>query len=113
MSGWISGFVQLPPKAIKDAEAVGQYSQVFFVSDCQEGSLEVGIADPTIDIWNDQTAQRVLLNKGMYVDLSTDPVIHLCIQLQIDKYTLTGTTGFAIVMLDFVFKFCGDSACCC
>ena len=64
MSGWISGFVQLPPNAIKDAEAVGQYSQVFFVSDCQEGSLEVGIADPTVDIWNDETAQRVLLNKG-------------------------------------------------
>ena len=27
MSGWISGFVDLPPEAIKDAEGVGKYAQ--------------------------------------------------------------------------------------
>jgi len=38
MSSWISGFVELPAGAIKDAEGVGECAQVFFISDCQDGS---------------------------------------------------------------------------
>jgi hypothetical protein len=32
------GFVVLPAGAIKDAEGVGDCSQVFFVSECQDGA---------------------------------------------------------------------------
>jgi centromere protein C len=64
MSGWISGFVELPPQAIKDAEGVGECAQVFFISECQDGALELGIADPKEPEWQDETAQRQLLNKG-------------------------------------------------
>mmetsp|Transcript_23386 Transcript_23386/g.38962 ORF Transcript_23386/g.38962 Transcript_23386/m.38962 type:complete len:829 (+) Transcript_23386:30-2516(+) len=64
VSGWISGFVDLPPEAIKDAEGVGKYAQVFFVSDCQDGAVELGIAHPNVDVWDNHTAQRLLLRKG-------------------------------------------------
>ena len=47
MSGWISGFVELPPGAIKDAEGVGECAQVFFITESQDDALEVGIADPS------------------------------------------------------------------
>ena len=47
MSGWISGFVELPPGAIKDAEGVGECAQVFFITDCQDDALEIGVADPS------------------------------------------------------------------
>jgi hypothetical protein len=56
--------VDLPPDAIKDAEGVGLFTQVFFVSDCQDGSVELGIAHPQLDEWEDSTAQRLLLKKG-------------------------------------------------
>ena len=58
------GFIELPPDAIKDAEGVGRFTQVFFVSDCQDGALELGLADPAKDEWVDRSAQRVLLKKG-------------------------------------------------
>lgn len=32
----VSGFLELPPGAIKDDETVGQCSQVYFVSECQD-----------------------------------------------------------------------------
>eukprot|EP00605_Chrysophyceae_sp_TOSAG23-4_P000430 GSChrysophyteH1.ASY1.ANO1.487.1 assembled CDS len=64
MSGWISGFVELPPGAIKDAEGVGGCAQVFFISECQDEALEFGIADPVEAEWKDETAQRHLLKKG-------------------------------------------------
>lgn len=64
MSGWISGFVELPPGSIKDAEGVGECTQVFFISDCQDESIEIGIASPDALEWNDKTAQRQLLKKG-------------------------------------------------
>ncbi len=64
MSGWISGFVDLPPGAIKDAEGVGECTQVFFISECQDGALEFGMADPAEPEWKDETAQRHLLRKG-------------------------------------------------
>ena len=89
MSGWISGFVELPAGAIKDAEGVGECAQVFFMSDCQDGAgtcvcpfvfslsvpylpptpllpkpVELGIADPSEPEWRDPVAQRQLLKKG-------------------------------------------------
>ena len=64
MSGWISGYVVLPPGAIKDAEGVGECSQVFFIADCQDGSVELGIADPKEEVWRDDIAQRVIMNTG-------------------------------------------------
>ena len=64
MSGWITGFVELPAGAIKDAEGVGECTQVFPVADCQDGAIELGIADPNIPQWDDATAQRQLLKKG-------------------------------------------------
>ena len=54
----------MPPQAIKDAEGVGECAQVFFISECQNGALELGIADPKEPEWQDETAQRQLLNKG-------------------------------------------------
>mmetsp|Transcript_18619 Transcript_18619/g.17945 ORF Transcript_18619/g.17945 Transcript_18619/m.17945 type:complete len:798 (+) Transcript_18619:113-2506(+) len=64
MSGWISGFVELPPGSIKDAEGVGECSQVFFISECQADGVELGIADPREEEWKDNIAQRILLRKG-------------------------------------------------
>lgn len=64
MSGWITGFVELPGGAIKDAEGVGECTQVFTVAECQDGAVELGIADPNIPQWDDATAQRQLLKKG-------------------------------------------------
>ncbi len=63
-SGWISGSVELPPGAIKDAEGVGDVTQVFFVSDCQDNAIELAIADPSQAEWNHEKAQRQLLKKG-------------------------------------------------
>jgi len=64
MSGWISGYVELPAGAIKDAEGVGECAQVFFISECQDGAIELGISDPAEMEWRDDTAQRQLLKKG-------------------------------------------------
>jgi len=64
MSGWISGYVELPAGAIKDAEGVGECAQVFFISECQDGAIELGISDPAEAEWRDATAQRQLLKKG-------------------------------------------------
>lgn len=62
MSAWISGFVELPPHGIKDPEGVGDCSQVFFVSDCQDGALEFAMGDPqNANDWDDEKAQRLLL----------------------------------------------------
>ena len=62
MPGWISGFIELPPFAVKEAEGVGECAQVFSISDCQAGSLEVGIADPREPEWDPKTAQRQVLS---------------------------------------------------
>jgi hypothetical protein len=62
--GWIAGYMDLPAQAIKDPENVGVLAQVFFVMDCQEGSLEFGLASPEEPEWNDRKAQRVLLSAG-------------------------------------------------
>jgi len=49
------GFVELPPEAIKDAEGVGQFAQVFFVSDCQDLS---GDDDPFTMLSSPRTTDR-------------------------------------------------------
>lgn len=64
MSGWISGYLELPPRAVKDAELVGVYAQLFFVAQGQPGALEFGLADPSSDEWDDSRAQRVVLSPG-------------------------------------------------
>ena len=46
MSGWISGFVELPAGAIKDAEGVGECSQVFFIAACQVGQPSIPYPSP-------------------------------------------------------------------
>lgn len=60
----MSGIVEFPPGAMKDAEGVGECLQVFYVSDCQDLAFEFGIADPDQPEWNDATATRQLLKKG-------------------------------------------------
>lgn len=64
LPSWIAGYVELPPGAIKDEEAVGECSQVFFIGDCQDRAVEVGIADPSSEVWVDAKAQRLMLSKG-------------------------------------------------
>lgn len=61
MSGWISGFCELPPGGIKDAEGVGECCQVFQVASCQDGSVEFGLAHPSEEEWVDELAQRTVL----------------------------------------------------
>ena len=60
LPGFISGFVSLPPRGIKDAESVGNCAQVFFVCSCQPKSFELAVAIPTEDqiVFNPETAQR-------------------------------------------------------
>ncbi len=37
-----TGYVSLPPQAIKDAEKVGRYNQIFVLGECQDGAVELG-----------------------------------------------------------------------
>ena len=45
--GWISGHLDLPPGGIKDAEGVGDCTQVFYVVEGQPGSFELGLGKPS------------------------------------------------------------------
>jgi centromere protein C len=64
--GFMSGFMVLPPRGIKDAEGVGLCSQVINVGDCQPNSVEFALADPSSQAgeFDPDTAQRFLLSKG-------------------------------------------------
>jgi uncharacterized RmlC-like cupin family protein len=64
MDGCLIGFIELPPRAIKDAESVGSYTQVFYVAECQDLAIEFGLANPRNERWDNTTAQRMLLKKG-------------------------------------------------
>jgi centromere protein C len=70
MPGWISGYVRLPPSAVKDPETVGNCSQLFFVAECQGAALEVAVALPSATKdkrgarFDSATAQRYLLSAG-------------------------------------------------
>jgi hypothetical protein len=61
MPGWISGFLELPPGGIKDAEGVGECCQCFQVASCEDGSVEFGLAHPSKEEWVDKLAQRIVL----------------------------------------------------
>ena len=54
----------LPPRAIKDEEQVGKFNMIFAVAECQNGALELAIADPDSTEWDNSSAQRLLLKKG-------------------------------------------------
>mmetsp|Transcript_16597 Transcript_16597/g.23656 ORF Transcript_16597/g.23656 Transcript_16597/m.23656 type:complete len:758 (+) Transcript_16597:192-2465(+) len=75
--GWISGNLLLPPRAIKDAEGVGLCSQVFFVGDCQPGSIEFSVANPEENEYLPATAQRFLLSKGDFFHVPPSNVYRL------------------------------------
>ncbi len=75
--GWISGHLLLPPRAIKDAEGVGLCSQVFFVGDCQPGSIEFSLANPEENEYLPATAQRFLLSKGDFFHVPPGNVYRL------------------------------------
>mmetsp|Transcript_5562 Transcript_5562/g.8516 ORF Transcript_5562/g.8516 Transcript_5562/m.8516 type:complete len:666 (+) Transcript_5562:80-2077(+) len=64
--GYIMGKLELPPRGIKDSEAVGGCAQTFTVCACQPGSLEVAYADPHSPDGelDPDTAQRFLLHPG-------------------------------------------------
>jgi len=64
--GWICGTLNLPPRAIKDAEGVGLCTQIFFVSACQPQSVEMALAHPSEEEFCATTAQRFLLSAGDY-----------------------------------------------
>jgi hypothetical protein len=52
----------LPPGAIKDAEGVGECSQVFFVSECQDG------AGDSIDISTSYTVYITIVISELYLN---------------------------------------------
>ena len=64
--GWLTGLVNLPPLAIKDAEGVGSCLQHFHVIECQPKSLEFALANPEDGdgMFQHENAQRFLLSKG-------------------------------------------------
>jgi len=64
MPGWISGNLSLPPNAIKDAEGVGECTQVFFVQSCQPGAFEVALNDPDEEAFNPESANRFTMKSG-------------------------------------------------
>lgn len=65
-AGYIVGNLTLPPRGIKDAEAVGTCSQVFTVVSCQPNSFEIAFADADDQGENldPATALRFLLGPG-------------------------------------------------
>ena len=64
--GWLSGLVNLPPSAIKDAEGVGSCLLHFHVIECQPKALEFALASPKDGngMFQNANAQRFLLSKG-------------------------------------------------
>ncbi len=64
-SGWMSGKLVLPARGMKDTENVGKCYQLFVLSECQDGAVELAIAHPATDnCWIEKTVQRVLLRRG-------------------------------------------------
>ena len=64
--GWISGHLDMPSGGIKDAEGVGECTQVFYVVDCQPKSFEIAFGKPTQTgaPFEDKSATRFLLSAG-------------------------------------------------
>lgn len=61
---YATGIIELPPGAIKDSEGVGACAQIYFIAECQENSIELGIADPNHQEWVDNLAQKQILTRG-------------------------------------------------
>lgn len=61
---WISGVLELPPRGMKEPEGVGECTQVFYVDHGQSNALEVAIAIPLKDHFDEETAQRIRLSPG-------------------------------------------------
>ena len=65
--GYIMGHLDLPPRAIKDAESVGACAQTFTVVAGQRKALEVAFSDPDSHngaFLDPKTATRFLLSPG-------------------------------------------------
>jgi len=64
--GYIVGSLILPPRGIKDAEAVGLCAQVFTVVRGQPRSIEIAYGDPDNGqaVWEPATAERFMLSQG-------------------------------------------------
>ncbi|TYZ59203.1 hypothetical protein PybrP1_007136 [[Pythium] brassicae (nom. inval.)] len=63
-SRWICGRLGLPPGAAKEAESVGDAVQVFYVTSCQPGAVEVSFGPVTDEYFDTGNATRFLLNPG-------------------------------------------------
>ena len=65
-AGYIMGRLVLPPNGIKDAESVGECSQVFTIVSGQPGAMEVAYSDPNDEDgeFEPETASRFLLSPG-------------------------------------------------
>ncbi|KAF1332024.1 Centromere protein c/mif2/cnp3, partial [Globisporangium splendens] len=63
-SRWICGRLGLPPGAAKEAESVGEAVQVFYVTNCQPGAVEVSFGPVTDEYFDTTKATRFLLNPG-------------------------------------------------
>ena len=61
---WISGILELPPRSMKEPEGVAECTQVFYVEQGQSNALEVAIAIPMKDHFDEDTAQRIRLSPG-------------------------------------------------
>lgn len=57
------GTLELPAGSTKPPEQ-SQVVQIFFVTDCQDGAVELALADPRVEEWDEKIAQRILLSKG-------------------------------------------------
>lgn len=44
-----------------DPETVGKCAQVFFIAKSQKGALELALADPSEEDWDDATATRSVI----------------------------------------------------
>ncbi|CAM9753119.1 unnamed protein product [Choristocarpus tenellus] len=81
ISGWLSGTLQLPPTAVKDAEHVARSTQIYWVGDCQPNALELALAMPDNEVRNDffdpSTAQRFLLSPGDHFYIPVNNIYRL------------------------------------
>ena len=64
--GYIMGNLTMPPKSVKDAEAVGLCAQTFTVVSAQRGSVELTFSKPgePDHVVDPKTASRFLLGPG-------------------------------------------------
>eukprot|EP01041_Mallomonas_annulata_P003806 gene3806-7574_t len=93
MSGWITGVLELPPRAIKDAEGVGECIQFFIIGPCQDGAVEMAVSHPYEEDWDDNMAQRLLLKQGDYYQIPPGNMY----RLENHSVTKTATVYWTII----------------